>query len=437
MAAPDLHTQIAALADPGLSDAERINTIRLLEDLKAHATAIQARLAVDLDNSARAHHRDLRLPTREQGRGVAAQIALARRESPARGTRFLGLARALTSEMPHTLTAMATGLSEWRATLIARETTCLSPADRAAVDQQLCAPLPDGTHRFDTWGDRRLVAETQKLAYALDPAAVVNRRARAEADRRVSMRPAPDTMAQLTALLPATQGVAVWATLSALADTQRAQGDPRTRAQIMADTLVERITGQTRADAVPITINLVVSDQTLLGAGHEPAWLHGYGPLPPDHTRGLTQQAADNALAALRRVYATPTTGTLVALDSVARTFPKGLRDYIDLRDQACRTPYCDAPIRHHDHAVPRAAGGPTNAANSQGLCEHCNYTKQAPGWRTHPITGPPATPHTTETITPTGHTTRSTPPPLPTPSHLHPPSRAEYYFRQRLHLAA
>ncbi|MCW2775808.1 MAG: hypothetical protein JWN91_4134, partial [Nocardioides sp.] len=51
MAAPDLHTQIAALADPGLSDAERIETIRLLEDLKAHACAVQARLAVDLDDS--------------------------------------------------------------------------------------------------------------------------------------------------------------------------------------------------------------------------------------------------------------------------------------------------------------------------------------------------------------------------------------------------
>jgi hypothetical protein len=436
MAAPDLHTQIAALADPGLSDAERINTIRLLEDLKAHAAAIQAQLAVDLDDSVRAQHRDLRLPAREQGRGVAAQIALARRESPARGTRLLGLARALTTELPHTLAAMTTGLSEWRATLIARETTCLSAEDRALIDHQLCTPLPDGTHRFDTWGERRLVAETQKLAYTLDPTAVVNRRARAEADRRVTLRPAPDTMAQLTALLPATQGVAVWATLSALADTQRAQGDPRSRAQIMADTLVERITGQTRADAVPLTINLVVSDQTLLGGGHEPAWLHGYGPLPPDHATDLTQAAINRSMAALRRLYATPTTGQLVALDSTARTFPKGLRDLIDLRDQACRTPYCDAPIRHHDHATPRAADGPTTAVNGQGLCEHCNYTKQAPGWRTRPITGPPDHPHTTETTTPTGHTVRSTAPPLPTPSPLHAHSRVEYYFRQRLLLA-
>ena len=75
---------------------------------------------------------------------------------------------------------------------------------------------------------------------------MVNRRAKAEADRHVSMRPAPDTMARLSALLPAAQGVAVWATLTRVADQARAAGDPRSRGQVMADTLVERITGQTR-----------------------------------------------------------------------------------------------------------------------------------------------------------------------------------------------
>jgi hypothetical protein len=434
MAATDLHTQIATLADPGLSDAERIETIRLLEDLKAHASAVQARLAVDLDDSVRAHHRDLRLPAHEHGRGVGAQVALARRESPARGSRFLGLARALTAELPHTLTAMESGpLSEWRATLIARETACLTPVDRAIVDQRLCAPLPDGSHRFEGWGDRRLAAETQKLVYTLDPAAVVNRRAKAETDRRVSLRPAPDTMAQLSTLLPAAQGVAVWATLSRVADTAIAQGDPRTRAQIMTDTLVERITGQTRAEAVPITVNLVVSDQTLLEGGSEPAWLQGYGPLPPDESRGLTQAAIDNALASLRRLYATPTTSQLVALDSASRTFPKSLATFIDLRDQNCRTPFCDAPIRHHDHATRRAAGGPTSATNGQGLCEQCNYTKEAPGWRTRPITGPPGNPHTIETTTPTGHTVRSIAPRAPAPSPLHYRSDPEWQLNELL----
>ena len=438
MAAPPLQAQIAALADPCRSDTERVDAIRLLEDLKAHASAAQARLSVDLDDSVRARHRDLRLPAREQGRGVGSMVALARRESPARGARFLGLARALNSELPHTLAAMTDGpMSQWRATLIARETACLSAADRALVDEHLCAPLPDGSYRFDGWGDRRLVAETQKLAYALDPHAVVNRRAKAETERRVSLRPAPDTMAQLSTLLPAAQGVAVWATLSAVADTRIAHGDPRTRGQIMADTLVERITGQTRADAVPITINLVVSDQTLLNGGHEPGWLHDYGPVPPNTTRHLTQAAIDDAVATLRRLYATPTTGQLVALDSTARTFPKNLRLFLDLRDQTCRNPWCDAPIRHHDHPTPHAAGGPTTATNGQGLCEHCNYTKEAPGWRTRPITGPPGDPHTVETTTPTGHVVRSTAPPVPTPSSLRPYSRGEYYFSQCLELIA
>ena len=80
-------------------------------------------------------------------------------------------------------------------------------------------------------------------------AAVVARRRRAESERRVSLRPAPDTMSQLSALLPVAQGVAVYAALARSADTARAGGDARSRGQIMADTLVERVTGQASAPA--------------------------------------------------------------------------------------------------------------------------------------------------------------------------------------------
>ncbi len=40
---------------------------------------------------------------RECRRSVAAQVALARRESPHAGNRHLGVARALVMEMPHTM----------------------------------------------------------------------------------------------------------------------------------------------------------------------------------------------------------------------------------------------------------------------------------------------------------------------------------------------
>ena len=73
--------------------------------------------------------------------------------------------------------------------------------------------------------------------------------------------------------------------------------------------------------------------------------------------------------------------------------------------------PYCDAPIRHHDHIIPWHNDGPTSPSNGAGLCEACNHTKELPGWKAHPRPGPR---HTIETTTPTGHTYQSNAPPLP-----------------------
>ena len=62
-------------------------------------------------------------------------MALARRESPHRGSRLVGLAQALVHEMPATMAALRAGeISEWRATLVARETACLTREDRQVAD---------------------------------------------------------------------------------------------------------------------------------------------------------------------------------------------------------------------------------------------------------------------------------------------------------------
>ena len=243
----------------GMSDAERIELIGALEDLANAARAAQAVVTAAFDASQRAEQARAGVPADQQGRGVAAQVALARRESPHRGQQHLGLARVLTREMPHTLAAFRAGrVSEWRTTLMARETACLTLADRQRVDEQLAGD-PEA---FAALGDRQLVVACQRLAAELDQAAVVARRSRAESQRRVSLRPAPDTMSQLSALLPVAQGVAVYAALVRSADTARASGDERSRGQIMADTLVERVTGQSSAPAVPLRVNLVLSDRT-------------------------------------------------------------------------------------------------------------------------------------------------------------------------------
>ncbi len=171
-----------------------------------------------------------------------------------------------------------------------------------------------------------------------------------------------------------------------------------------------------------------MSDETLLAGGHEPAWLEGFGPIPPDVVRSLVGTALADAWTTLRRAYVSPESGQLVAVDSKARDFPAALGLFIDLRDQICRTPWCDAPIRHKDHVLAWAAGGETSLVNGHGLCEQCNYVKQAPGWRSRPVNGPPDLPPTVEVTTPTGHTHTSASPDLPRPARLVPTSRVEMY---------
>jgi hypothetical protein len=410
----DVRAWINGLPTCEASELELFERIRVLEELKAQAAAAQARLAVNLDSAVRHRHEELKVPAAQVGRGVPSQVAAARRESPFRGGRHLGFAKALVGEMPHTLAAMEAGtLSEWRATILARETACLSAEDRRSIDETLLADPA----KVESWGDRRLGAEAKKLADKLDPEAQVKRNARATADRRVSIRPSPDTMAIISALLPVAQGVAVWAALKTVADALLGEGDERTRGQIMADTLVERVTGQEKAEVVPVAVNLTVSDETLLEGGHEPAWLADYGPVPASLARRMVDTATKEAIATLRRLYVAAT-GRLVAMDSITTVFPRGLARFIDLRDQTCRTPWCDAPIRHHDHVRSLLAGGETTEANGQGLCEQCNYAKEAPGWSARP-TGPPDQPHQVETTLPTGHTLRSRSPDLPRPSPL------------------
>ncbi|GAB3226764.1 HNH endonuclease signature motif containing protein [Mycolicibacterium hippocampi] len=369
------------------------------------AAAAQARVTALWAAKRRAAEQAATVPARRR-RGLASEVALARRESPTCGNRHLGFAQALVHEMPHTLAALETGiLSEWRATLIVKHSPCLSVEHRRVLDAELCADAA----RLVGWGNGRVEAEAKRIAARLDAAAVVARAAKAAADRSVWIRPAPDTMTYVTFLLPVAQGVAMYATLKREADTTF---DGRSRGQVMADTAYQRITGRPAAQPVPVALNMVMADTTLAGDDEQPAWLAGFGPIPA----GLTGDAATDTKikATLRRLYRHPKSGQLVAMESRARIFPKALARFLQLRDQTCRTPYCDAPIRHCDHATPARDGGPTSARNGLGDCEACNYAKEAPGWQV--TTTEADGEHRAEYRTPTGAVYQSTAPPLPGP---------------------
>ena len=212
--------------------------IRGLRELASVLAAAEATAMAAFTEARRLEQVAAGLPKRRVGLGVGEEIALARRESPSRAKRYAGFARVLTRELPCTLAALRAGeTTEWRAMLVARETAWLSLDDRAGVDTQI-GP------RLGTLNDKQVEAEAARLAYRADPQGKIRAIERAAGGRHVSVRPAPDGQCRLNATLPLAQGVAAYAALCREADAARAAGDERGRGQVMADTLVERITGQ-------------------------------------------------------------------------------------------------------------------------------------------------------------------------------------------------
>lgn len=228
---------------------------------------------------------------------------------------------------------------------------------------------------------RQALAAVAKAAYAADPRAYVERGRHEREDRHVTLRPAPDTMSVLSGYLPVEQGVACLAALKRHTDSAVAGGDARSRGQIMAGTLVERVTGQARAGDVAVEIQLVVpTDARPEGSEAEAATaaLTGAGALPRDLAAELVDASAGAKHVRLLRRSAG---GHLVGIGA-RRRFTGALADLVVARDQTCREPYCDAPIRHLDHVERHSEGGGTDLANGRGLCARHNLAREQAGER-------------------------------------------------------
>jgi hypothetical protein len=444
----ELTQLLGALAGVDGSDGDdrsRLELLGVLEDLKAAVAGAQVRVTSAFADSQRRAGDQIRSEAlapggggfeawrvgKDLGAGVGAQVGLARRLSPWQGTRAVNTAATLVGQMPGVLGALSAGvLSERRVQLVVAECQWLTPEARERVDQALAADLT----ALGSWGDRVLVRNVRALVCQLDAQAALQRAKAAAGGRYVSLSPAPEAMCRLSAVLPLAAGVSAYATLCREVAIARAAGDQRGRGQLLADTLVARLTGTDPANGVPVEVQVVMSDAALLESGpgaDDPAQVPGYGTVPAGWARELVLGGTGSSTTGntgagaaggggggdcrrarvwLRRLYATPQTSTLVAMESRARVFPAGLARFITTRDQGCRTPFCDAPVRHLDHVREHAAGGSTSAGNGQGLCERCNYTKSLPGWAAQTVDPDP---HRVRWRTPTGLTYDSTAPPL------------------------
>lgn len=509
------------------SDPELIDIISSLERAKSTISASQAHAEITFRDSQVELQRRQDVPRALRGRGVADQIAMARRITPTQASDQVALHRVLIETLPRTTSLLERGeISEWAAQEVAKNVFVLDDDKRAEIDAELEPRLPALTAT-------RTGNVTRARAQELDPAAAVARAKRAVADRRASLRPAPDGMSIFRAVLPTKDGVAVYKTLTQEAKSAKSSGDERSKGQIMADTLVERVTGAKTVDEIPVEVNLLMTDMTLLNDDDRTAWMDGH-PIPgrlardialgvaskpagirrspdPEHTEssgvdddrtaadqehpinedplsegdatrdadgggsladgdaerddepsdqagpepavrqagpelaardehsrepdattdpesasvdperppGLIGPSPDdltNAARWIRRLYTDPRTGELTAADPRRRLFRGEVRRFIMLRDQRCRTPWCDAAIHDIDHATRYEDGGETTADNGIGHCQRFNLVKEIPGWKTTQQTGADGEPSTLTITTPTGHRYTSSAPALQSP---------------------
>lgn len=327
-----------------------------------------------------------------------AEVGAVLNVTPGRARELIVAGSALRHRLPFTGHALATGRLDLGHFLIAVSRTALcSPETIADVDAHLAQAIfarpPMARARFTVMVDA-VVAQ-------FDPDALLRRRERAEADRKVSVRPdrhAPG-QSRLSASLPMASAAEIDAQLEAMA-AQPHTADPRTRDQRRADALLAMSRHESRLECrcadctaaivdtagdaaskkVRPTFHIVANLSTLVGLDDDPGFLDGHGIVDADTMRSL--------LADARREFLRPTPP---AADATGYVPSRKLQALIRAGELCCTFPGCSAPawsadIDHtdpFDHRHP-GRGGSTVRANLKPLCRFHHRIKTFTAWRDH-----------------------------------------------------
>ncbi len=129
-----------ALADlpPARTESEAIDRITALEELTSAAAAAQARETLTFDMHRRNREAEDGVPSDKQGRGVGAEIGLARKVSRARGAKLVGFSRALLMDLPRTYAALSAGPSPRRRPARSRPSPRGCPARSGSSSMSAC-----------------------------------------------------------------------------------------------------------------------------------------------------------------------------------------------------------------------------------------------------------------------------------------------------------
>jgi hypothetical protein len=122
-----------------------------------------------------------------------------------------------------------------KARAVSAETVNLSEATRAQVEVEALATASGMT-------PGKLRGNVRRIIERLDPAGLLDRTAKARAQRGVSLYPKPDGVATISADMPIEQALAVYGVIDSLAQSMLNQpGEERTIDQLRSDVLFDLI----------------------------------------------------------------------------------------------------------------------------------------------------------------------------------------------------
>ncbi|MFT4029450.1 MAG: DUF222 domain-containing protein [Protaetiibacter sp.] len=337
-----------------------------------------------------------------RARAMRAELACALRMPERTVESLVGEARILSSELPATLAALGEGRFSYRhAKVLVDETAGLDPEARSAVERLALGSA-------DTTTVSQFRRRVRRLRERHNPESMVQRVESARETRELSLDPANDGMAYLTLFMDAVEAAAIYERATTAAARARADGDPRTFAQLRVDLVVDALLNRdtvlglslTQLEALAAdpdellqtqrtdlgyypgivpTVVVTVPVQTLLG-GAEPGTLEGIGPIDAATARRLTAEAPT-----LHRLLTDPESGAALSMSRTSYRVPEPLRRWLRLRDGTCRFPMCTMSAGRCDIDHTRdwvAYEGPTDHDNLAHLSRGHHTLKHHGGWR-------------------------------------------------------
>src|SRR5699024_5786609 len=410
------------------SPEEALAVLAGIDHLRSSLSAMDAAWQVAAEQRIRRDDARRGLPASRQGAGATGEIALARRISSAASSFSLASARRLVQHMPGTVDSLWEGaVTSNQASTVSRALSTASPdtcrridelirqdpqtlqgkghdrlrsdiekmvqrlepetsrdrAERAARERHVTmTPLADGMARvtavlrgIDAVGMMKtLDAGARSLRAAGEKTSASALEADLLVDSVLSRAPSSEAA-------PADDSAPGAPTQDDSAPDAPTQNDsaPDEPAQDAAVQDAPAQAPRPRRARPGLEVGIVISDTALLGPedDSECALIEGYGVIPahivrdtllgrpPGHLRHDEDEHPDEQVSAFyRRLYRSPSSGELVAMESRSRAFPAGLARMIRWRDTTCRTPWCNAVIRQSDHVLPITAAGPPRHPN-------------------------------------------------------------------------